>query len=301
MKKYLILFLVSIFVSSMRVYPQPVRILDKEDNLIDHFAYMGDTNDVIKPFVKLTDENAFYGDLDNHLKIETSKATYFFRKSGGGFSGLIDVEGNDWISHSKSPKSAGVWRGLPNTNIIGWRPELSGTETKIIARESDKLIISCEKNNNKCTWTFYPDHATMTVIKADSNYYFSYEGAPNGKFDKSTNYFFRPGLGKRHFLGHPTEETDIKALPLENWEWCYFGDTKTKRSFFLIHHEDDLIPDYYRPLEYMTVFGFGRSGNATENLAKVPQRFSIGFCKDTTYQVLSEKIKHIVLKYRTIN
>jgi len=251
-----------------------------------------------KPFVRLADENVFYGDLDNNLKIETSQATYYFRKSGGGFSGIIDSEGIDWISHSKSPKSSGMWRGIPNTNVPGWRPEQSGTETKIILNEHNKLIVSCEKNNYKCTWTFYPDHATMTVIKADSNYYFSYEGAPFGKFDTTTNYFFRPDIGTRHFLGKPTDETDIRSMPSENWEWCYFGDTKTNRAFIFIHHEDDIMPDLYRPLGEMTVFGFGRSGGANELLKEVPQKFTIGFINDTTFQIVSEKIKDIVEKSR---
>ena len=162
-----------------------------------------------KPYVKLTDENAFYGDLDDNLKIETSDATYYFRKSGGGFSGIIDSEGNDWINHSKA-------------------------------------------------------------------------------------YLFRPDIGGRHFLGEPTEETDIKSKPLESWEWCYFGDTKTKRAFYFIHHEDDLLPDYYRPLGEMTVFGFGRTGNANENIIVVPQNFTIGFYPDTAYQVISDKIRNIV-------
>ena len=247
-----------------------------------------------KPYVKLVDENAFFGDLDDNLKIETSNATYYFRKSGGGFSGIIDTEGKDWISHSKAPKSAGMWRGLPNTNIPGWRPEESGTTTKIILKEQNKLVISCEKNKYTCTWTFYPDHATMEVTKADSNYYFSYEGAPNGKFNAATNYLFRPDNGRRHFLGQPTEETDIKNQPSESWEWCYFGDTNTKQAFYFIHHEDDSIPDYYRPLGEMTVFGFGRTGRANENLKNVPQKFSIGFCADTAYQVISERIRQVV-------
>jgi len=249
-----------------------------------------------KSFVKLTDKNSFYAGLDDHFKIETSNATYFFRKSGGGFSGIIDSEGNDWIGHSSATKSEGKWRGLPNTNIIGWRPEQSGTETKIISQAKDKLVILCEKNNNKCTWTFYHDHATMTVIKADNNYYFSYEGAPYGKFETTTNYLFRPDIGKRHFLGQPTEQTDIKAMPSESWEWCYFGDTKTNRALFFIHHEDDVIPDFYRPLGQMTVFGFGRTENASENIKDVPQNFTIGFSADTTCQVIADKVRRIVIK-----
>ena len=247
-----------------------------------------------KPYVKLTDENAYYGDLDDNLKIETSNATYYFRKSGGGFSGVIDLEGNDWIGHSKAPKSSGMWRGLPNTNIPGWRPEETGTVTKIVSEAYDRLTISCEKNDYECTWTFFPDHATMTVINADSNYYFSYEGAPNGQFDTTTNYFFRPDLRVKHFLGKPSEETDIINQGSESWEWCYFGDTKTNRALFFIHHEDDLLTDYYRPLGEMTVFGFGRSGSANELLEKVPQKFTIGFCRDTAYQFISAEIRNIV-------
>ncbi|MEX1239988.1 MAG: hypothetical protein WEB30_09725 [Cyclobacteriaceae bacterium] len=247
-----------------------------------------------QPYVKLTDENASYGDLDGHLKIETSNATYFFRKAGGGFSGIIDKEGKDWISHSDAPKSSGMWRGIPNTNVPGWRPEQSGTETRVILQEDDKIVISCEKNNYRCTWTFYPEYATMNVIEADSNYYFSYEGAPNGKFDTTSNYFFRPDKQIRHFLDKPSDETDIKAQPSENWEWCYFSDTNTKKALFFIHHEDDVFPDYYRPLPDMTVFGFGRTGNADENLTEVPQSFTIGFSSDTTFQVVSDKVRDIV-------
>ncbi|MBN2814960.1 MAG: hypothetical protein JXQ80_12835 [Bacteroidales bacterium] len=253
-----------------------------------------------KPFVRLTDENAQYGDLEGHLKIETSQATYYFNKSGGGFSGIVDLDGNDWVGHSEAPKASGMWRGLPNTNIPGWRPEQSGTETKIVVNESDRLTITCEKNNYKCNWTFYPDRAMMTIIAADSNYYFSYEGAPNGKFEPSTSYLFRPDLAKRHFLGQPTDETDIRALPSEDWEWCFFGDLNTKRSFFLVHHEDDSIPDYYRPMEGMTVFGFGRTGKADENLTHVPQSFTIGFCEDTAYQVVSSRIRTIAKNFERV-
>jgi hypothetical protein len=82
-----------------------------------------------RPYVRLTDENARHGDLEGHLKIETSNATYFFRKAGGGFSGIVDVEGKDWISHSNAAKSSGMWRGIPNTNVPGWRPEEAAADS----------------------------------------------------------------------------------------------------------------------------------------------------------------------------
>ena len=247
-----------------------------------------------KPYVRLTKVNVSYGDLDGNMKIETSSATYFFREQGGGFTGIIDRDGKDWIGHNNGKGPIGQWRGIPNTNIAGWRPEKSGSKTKIILQTPDKLVLSCEKGGYECTWTFFPDHATMNVLKADSNYYFSYEGAPNGKFDTITSYFFRPDLNKRYFMGRTSPETDIKMLPSENYEWCYFGDTNTKHAFYMVHHEDDSIPDYYRPMNGMTVYGFGRTGKSNENLTKVPQHFSIGFCADTTFYFISNSIRKIV-------
>ena len=251
-----------------------------------------------RQFVKLTAENVSYGGLDGNLKIETSRATYYFGKQGGGFTGIIDKDGKDWIGHSSAKGPTGQWRGIPNTNIPGWSPEESGTRTTIITEEQNKLVISCEKKGYECTWTFYPDHATMNMLKADSNYYFSYEGTPNGKFDTISSYFFRPDLNKRYFMGRTSPETDIKTLPSENYEWCYFGDTNTKRAFYLVHHEDDSIPDYYRPMNGMTVYGFGRTGKSNENLTKVPQHFSLGFCRDTAYQYISKEIGRIVKETR---
>jgi hypothetical protein len=59
-----------------------------------------------------------------------------------------------------------------------------------------------------------------------------------------------------------------------------------------------MFPDYYRPLPDMTVFGFGRTGSAEENLTEVPQSFTIGFSSDTTFQVIADRVIDIVEKSR---
>jgi hypothetical protein len=249
-----------------------------------------------KEQVRIVDEDASYGGLDGHLKIETPAATYFFRKEGGGFSGVLDRDGIDWIGHSDQDKSAGQWRGIPNTNTVGWRPEQNGSTTKIEVQEKDRVVISCSKNNYKCIWSFYPDRATMTITEADSVYYFTYEGAPNGKFDTTSSYLVRPDLKGKHYLGQATDESDIEAQSGESWEWCYFSDDNTKRALCFIHHEDDTVPDLYRPLDQMTVFGFGRTGAATENLTSIPQSFSIAFCEENSLEAVKNKVTDIMTK-----
>src|SRR5690606_16188948 len=55
-----------------------------------------------------------------HFRIETGSAVYYYDKSGGGFSRMIDADGNDWINYNGNPDAAypygasGGFRGIPN-------------------------------------------------------------------------------------------------------------------------------------------------------------------------------------------
>ena len=52
--------------------------------------------------------------------IRTESATWYFDRAGGGFSRLIDQDGQDWIHFSKNPlkqypaAAAAGYRGIPN-------------------------------------------------------------------------------------------------------------------------------------------------------------------------------------------
>ena len=47
-------------------------------------------------------------------EIGTALGTYYYQKQAGGFSSLLDLQGNDWIGYQPSGGSAGDLRGIPN-------------------------------------------------------------------------------------------------------------------------------------------------------------------------------------------
>ena len=51
--------------------------------------------------------------------IQTPLATFIYHKEGGGFSHLIDVDGNDWIGYAPGVGPAGEYRGIPNMVFRG--------------------------------------------------------------------------------------------------------------------------------------------------------------------------------------
>ena len=62
----------------------------------------------ITPRVVLTDNVIDEGQAS--YQIQTDEGTYYYQKESGGFSSLLDVDGNDWISHNVA-RSVGVgWR-----------------------------------------------------------------------------------------------------------------------------------------------------------------------------------------------
>jgi len=67
---------------------------------------------VVAPRVTLTD-----GVVDegfDAVRVETSSGTYYYTKDGGGFSSIVDEDGNDWVTHNSTFGSAGTYRGIPN-------------------------------------------------------------------------------------------------------------------------------------------------------------------------------------------
>ena len=52
------------------------------------------------------------------MRIGNDDGTYYYHKTGGGFSSLIDADGADWISWNPTPKGAGDFRGIPNICLL---------------------------------------------------------------------------------------------------------------------------------------------------------------------------------------
>ncbi|HKJ67267.1 MAG TPA: hypothetical protein VKA68_04870, partial [bacterium] len=140
----------------------------------------------------------------------------------------------------------------------------------------------------RCTWSVYPDFATMTLTKADGHYWFLYEGTPGGVLEENQDYLVLSD-GTRH----PLSESWVEDLPAQ--EWLYFADGTADRSLVLIHHADDTALDQYWPMEgNMTVFGFGREYPCCDQyLSEVPAQFTIGVVESREYAEIAEFVQMI--------
>ena len=257
----------------------------------------GDEKAGEQDFVVLTD-NVVDESAGNVLcyKIETAAAVYYLEKEGVGLAGMIDKDGNDWLSFHNEPGSGsnGEYRGFPNAvhqqDGSFFHPKNSGTDpstTEIVTDGPQHVRIRGISGNGtwECLWDFYPGHCTFTMTKMpeDYKYWVLYEGTPGGVYDDS-DWWMTSDISTKQPLT-VNYEADIPDP-----EWIVFGDESLERVIFLLHHEDDDHMDkFYQMNREMTVFGFGREG-LTKFLDSVPQSVSIGFIESTDHKVIRTEI-----------
>jgi hypothetical protein len=226
-------------------------------------------------------------------QINTSSAIFQYQKDAGGFSSILDIEGNDWVGfHSDTaesyPRSAATsYRGLPN---LVFRSDDGGaghpgfnkcTSKKI----SDNCIQTVSKSGKWAwTWTFHNDYAVLEVERTDPEhaYWLLYEGIPGGIYQPHKQYW---GTNK----GGPD-----RSIPdyyfgntiYDNWRWAYFGHEDVNRIFYIAQPVEDDLTDIFGYLgntkegvispDGMIVFGFGREKGALPLMTR-PQKFVVGF------------------------
>ncbi|MGB2823355.1 MAG: hypothetical protein WBF17_20400, partial [Phycisphaerae bacterium] len=234
------------------------------------------------PQVELLDDYEHEG--QESFRIVTDSAWWYYHKLGAGFAGLLDPNGNDWISYHPKGGSAGNYRGIPNlVHPEGYfHPGGKKCTSKLIATGPLKVIIHSQSGDGKwaCRWEISPAWARLTVLKAAGPYWFLYEGTPGGKLDVAGDYCVRSD-------GMRTAASESWTGDLAAAEWLYFGDARLKRVLWLVHHEDDKHVDSYWPMQgNMTVFGFGRKG-LSKHMTKVPARFTVGFCESTDHKTIA--------------
>ncbi|MEL6107609.1 MAG: serine hydrolase [Planctomycetota bacterium] len=229
---------------------------------------------------------AEYKTLDCY-KIKTPTAVYYLDKVGAGLAGMVDADGNDWLSFDpkEGTGAAGEYRGFPNAVFQEagsyFHARNSGTDpciTTIETQTEDRVVISAESDNGKwaARYTFTPSECTFTMTKKPEGhpYWVLYEGTPGGQYDDS-DWWMTARDGKKRPMGERHDE-DLPGMA-ETGEWIAFGDNKASQMLVLRHLEDDAHPDRFYEMESkMTVFGFGRAG-MKKYLSTVPQSFSIGF------------------------
>ncbi len=221
--------------------------------------------------VTVTDNVADAG--ENTLQVATASTTWFFDKDGGGFTSVLDADGNDWVSYGPAAGSAGQYRGIPNMVFPEgiMHPGAEGITTTLLAdgplRTSFRSASAGEGWVTR--WDILPDRARMTVEAAAHDYWFLYEGTPGGTLDTATDLVVRSD-GTQGAAGASWNGD------LAGDEWVYFADPGVDRSLFVVNHNDDTAVDSYSSLNSeMTVLGFGRDG-INPFLDAVPASFTVG-------------------------
>jgi len=230
-----------------------------------------------------------------HYIIETKTASYWYDRQGGGFSRMIDNDGNDWIAFKREPwnnnpaSAASSYRGIPN---LVFRGDDSGcghpgwNMCESIFEPPDKIRTVSKSGRWEWTWTFYEDKAVMEVLRSDPErtYWFLYEGPPGGSFDPADSYWMNSPGGSDTLSEKPDH---IKGQRLTgDWDWAAFGTVKQEILLRIVHLTPDNQTDSFSYMgnsekgisadDGMVVFGFGRTAD-TRPLLTGNHIFEIGF------------------------
>lgn len=246
-----------------------------------------------------------------HFVVETPKVTYYYDVKGGGFSRIIDNEGNDWISFKMNPwgeypaSAAGAFRGLPNMVFQGdddgvGHPGHDKCKSWI---EDKKIVTESLSGKWKWSWEFFNDHAMLQVLSTDTTraYWFLYEGTPGGKYDPAETYFGTSHAGPEQLIFDYYKGNIHRGT----FQWMYIGQHDAGNTFYMVQCQDDEQLDMTSLMgntkngmdspDGMTVFAFGRGEGVTRYL-KGRQRFIIGMYPkkvetETHHQELAKFIK----------
>lgn len=222
------------------------------------------------------------------LRVETPGCSWLYHLHGGGFAGLLDDDGADWISYHPWGGSDGNYRGIPNLvhPESYFHPGRESCSSEVVNAGPLRVTIRSRSNDDrwKCEWRIEPDCARLTVLRAARPYWLLYEGTPGGCLDEQGDYLLLSD-GRRI---NAAERLEVRRLPEPGW--IAFGAAGNRRALWLLRHEPDGDADSYWPMEgNMTVFGFGRSG-LKKSLTRVPAHFSVGLAARNDYDTLARSI-----------
>ena len=230
--------------------------------------------------------------------ITTPSAIYYLEKEGGGLSSMIDKDGVDWLGFHNKEGSAhkGEYRGFPNAihkqdgsffHAMNAKTDPSTSTVNIDTGDHVRITFTSQNNQWEGQWDFYPDRCdfTMNKISPGHKYWVQYEGVPNGEMD-ITDFWYASADQK----AHPIVEPFLGDLPAP--EWMAFGDSKSSRMLYMLHHEDDEFPDNYVSRPDMTVLGFGRENK--DKFLTTEQTFSIGFVESTEYSKVDAAVREVL-------
>lgn len=223
------------------------------------------------------------------FRIQTVNATYFYQKEAGGFSSLLDANGNDWLNYRPTPANSpsSTYRGMPNLVHPEGKlhPGATGHTTTLVnsgpLKETVRTTINTDGDSHQwdVLWEFFPNYSRMTLLDVDHSYWFLYEGTPGGDLEPSKDFVVRSNGAQN--LTSQSWNGDLAGE-----EWAYIADPDVNRAIYLVNHAEDTAPDSYRPLGDsngdMTVFGFGRQ-NSGKYMNQSGVSFTVGLMDTTSF------------------
>ena len=217
------------------------------------------------------------------IEVVTPAATYFYHTTGGGFSSLVDVDGNDWLGYQPGGGPAGEYRGIPNmvfrrgtdynNHFHPGHGGVKASKTRIVSSDDEQMCIESAVDSDRwrIRWTIDSDAARLTVLDtdpADPGFWFLYEGTPGGRFSMADRCLRSDGKDLR--MSKQWEGTTATI------DWVAFRVPRLNRSLLIQLETDVVVPVSYYPMKPMTVFGFGRRLGSADNLfTSVPLEVSV--------------------------
>jgi hypothetical protein len=251
-----------------------------------------------------------------HYLVRTAELDYYYDIQGGGFSRIIDKEGNDWISFRMEPwgsypaSAASSFRGLPNlvfqqADDGAGHPGHDKCNSRVTSR---RIITESASGLWKWSWEFHDSYAILDIIHTDPerSYWFLYEGTPGGSYNPDHSYF-GSNKGGPFRARYDYHKGDIYW---DRFHWIYAGSSKAAATFFMIQEQEDEHMDMVSYLgntgagmdspDGMTVIGFGRDKEATP-LLKGSQRFIIGLYPEKIQDKAGHRELRNYIETRLIN
>ena len=175
------------------------------------------------------------------FEITTPGATYLYQKAAGGFSSLLDPDGNDWSNFHPDPSpsypasGANAYRGLPNL-VHGGADDGVGHPgfERCRTRQVDEVTLESQSLSGawRYRWTFADEHARLDVIDTpDHPYWFLYEGTPAGRYAPSEQSWTTSADGVR------TDKPDFVrgSEAFGRWDWVAVGDDSSPYTLLIAH------------------------------------------------------------------
>ncbi len=231
-----------------------------------------------------------------HFKVRTKSATYFYDPMAGGFSSIMDKDGNDWVAYKDDPApaypaaAATSYRGLPNLVYQGQddgagHPGFDKCESRVVGR--NKIQTVSRSGEWAWTWTFFSDAARLDMVKVAEQrpYWFLYEGPVGGSYLPASTFWATETSAPSYKI-HDHYAGDVYRA---QHRLFYFGEREHPVAFFMAQLTPDQELDHFSLLgnaqdgaekssDGMVVAGFGRNEGA-KPLLTGKHSFLIGFVR----------------------